>query len=273
MWSLIRFFVKYASLFTWLILTIISIFLLCQKNPYHRSIWLGSSNVVIGSFYETMYNINGYFGLRTANDNLLRRIGELEAENLSLKNSLRNYKENIEHVSDSTTIYSYKLAHVISNSITGKENYITIDKGSLDGVTLDQGVANHQGVIGIVSNVSEHYSLVLSLLNPKFRLSASLKNSDSFGSLWWNGEDPRFALLEDLPRTVKFAKGDTIVTTSYSVSFPEDVPVGTVEEAYDQSDNINFRTIKVKLFTDFNSLGTVHVIDNKDSEERITLYN
>ena len=111
------------------------------------------------------------------------------------------------------------------------------------------------------------------MLNPKFRLSASLKNSDSFGSLFWNGQSPYYALLEDLPRTVKFEKGDTIVTTSYSVSFPENVPVGTVEESFDQSDDINFRTIKVKLFTDFNNLGTVHIIQNQDSEERNDLYN
>lgn len=273
MWSLLRFFVKYASLFTWFILTIISIFLLCQKNPYHRSAWLGSSNVIVGSFYESLYSITGYFGLRTANEDLLRRIEQLEAENMSLKNSIRNDIENNAHALDSTTIYSYKIAHVISNSITSTENYITIDKGALDGVKQDQGIANQHGVIGIVSKVTDHYSLVLSLLNPKFRLSVSLKNSDSFGSLFWNGESPFYALLEDLPRTVKFEKGDTIVTTSYSVSFPGGVPVGTVEESFDQSDNINFRTIKVKLFTDFNSLGTVHVIENKDSEERNELFN
>mgnify|MGYP004447496017 FL=1 len=272
MWNLLRFLVKYASLFTWLILTIISILLLCYNNPYHRSAWLGSSNIVIGSFYETMYNVNGYFGLRKANEELLSRIETLEKENLFLRKHIREEQEELAHANDSTTIYSYKIAHVISNSIFGADNYITIDKGSKDGIVIDQGVANHQGVIGIVSKVTEHYSLVLSLLNSKFRLSASLKNSDSFGSLFWDGKSPHYALLEDLPRTVKFEKGDTIVTTSYSVSFPENVPVGIVEESFDQSDNISFRTIKVKLFPDFNSLSIVHVIANEDSEERNELF-
>ena len=97
MWNLLRFFVKYASLFTWLILTIISIVLLCQNNPYHRSAWLGSSNIVVGSLYETMYNISGYFNLRTANEELLKRIEDLEQENLHLRTTKRNNKEEIEH--------------------------------------------------------------------------------------------------------------------------------------------------------------------------------
>ena len=154
----------------------------------------------------------------------------------------------------------------MANSTNKVENFLTLDKGYEDGIRQDQGVADHNGVVGIVSKVSAHYALVISLLNPNLRLSVSLKNEESYGSLWWDGNDPRYALLEDLPRTVQFEKGDTVVTTSYSSSFPAGVPVGMVEESF-ETDNNNFLTLRIRLFADFRSIQDVHVIDNLDAEE------
>lgn len=265
--NLMRFFVRNAPFFTWLILTIISIILLCQRNPYHRSVWLGGANYVTGAVFEASANAYSYFGLRTINEQQLVRIGELEAENNRLKQMMLQYDDAKKHASDTITRYTYRIAHVVSNSIGKIENYLVLDKGYEDGVRQDQGVADHNGVVGIVSKVSAHYSLVISLLNPNLRLSVSLKNDESYGSLWWNGSNPRYALLEDLPRTVKFEKGDTVVTTSYSTSFPQGVPVGTVEESFDQTENNNFLTLRIRLFTDFQSIHDVHVIDNADAEE------
>lgn len=271
MWNLIRFFVRNSPFFTWLLLTILSIILLCQQNPYHRSAWLSSANVVTGTFYKTSDNISGYFGLRTINEELLSRTGLLEEENIRLKRILREYEGFKEMAIDTTSHYNYTVAHVVSNSINQKENYITLDKGRADGIHQDQGVADQNGVVGIVSKVSEHFSLVISVLNPNLRLSVSLKNDESYGSLWWDGSSPEFALVEDLPRTVKFERGDTVVTTDYSSSFPKGVPVGTISESYDQADNNNFVTLRVKLFSDFNRINDVHVIKNQDSEEREAL--
>lgn len=267
MLNLIRFFIKNGPFFTWLILTVVSIILLCQQNPYHRSVWLSSANVISGTVYETADNVSSYFGLRKINEDLLARTGQLETENLRLKQLIREYEDVITLEKDTVFKYKYTIAHVVSNSINQAENYLTLDKGSLDGISQDQGVADQNGVVGIISKVAPHYSLVISLLNPNLRLSVSLKNDESYGSLWWDGKNPRYALLEDLPRTVKFEKGDTVVTTSYSTSFPEGVPVGTVDASYDQAENNNFLTLRIKLFTDFNRIHDVHVIDNVDSEE------
>lgn len=271
MWNLVRFFVKNGPFFSWLILTLLSIILLCQNNPYHRSIWFGSANAITGSVYEASNNVTGYFGLRAINEDLLLRLGQLETENNRLKKILMSYEDKEKLDCDTTSTYTYTIAHVVSNSINHAENYLTLDKGYVDGVRQDQGVADHNGVVGIVSKVSKHYSLVISLLNPNLRLSASLKNDESYGSLWWDGKHPGYALLEDLPRTVRFERGDTVVTTSYSASFPEGIPVGTVSESYDQTEDNNFLTLRIKLFTDFNRINDVHIINNGDSEERMDL--
>lgn len=266
MWNLIRFFAKNSPFFTWLFLVIISIVLLCQTNPYHRSVWFGSANVLIGSIYDAHSNVTGYFGLREINEDLLARTGELEAENLLLRQQLQTYRDQMALEADSAKQYDYMIAHVVGNSITQAENYITLDKGSRHGVQQDQGVADHNGVIGIVSKVSENYSLVISVLNPKLRLSVMIKNTESMGSLVWDGVNSRYALLEDLPRNVKYESGDTIVTTGFTSSFPKNVPVGRVVDTYDNGGS--FLTLKVELFTDFDRLNDVHVVINHDQEEQ-----
>lgn len=266
MLSLIRFFFRNGPFFVWLILTIVSIILLVQHNPYQRSVWMGSANYITGSLYKASDNVSSYFGLRQINSEQLSHIAELENEVLRLKHLVRNYEDFQSLVTDTVSNYRYTIAHVVANSTNKVENFLTLDKGYEDGIRQDQGVADHNGVVGIVSKVSAHYALVISLLNPNLRLSASLKNEESYGSLWWDGNDPRYALLEDLPRTVQFEKGDTVVTTSYSSSFPAGVPVGMVEESF-ETDNNNFLTLRIRLFADFRSIQDVHVIDNLDAEE------
>lgn len=266
MLNLIRFFFRNGPFFVWLILTIVSIILLVQHNPYQRSVWMGSANYITGSLYKASDNVSSYFGLRQINSEQLSHIAELENEVLRLKHLVRNYEDFQSLVIDTVSNYRYTIAHVVANSTNKVENFLTLDKGYEDGIRQDQGVADHNGVVGIVSKVSAHYALVISLLNPNLRLSVSLKNEESYGSLWWDGNDPRYALLEDLPRTVQFEKGDTVVTTSYSSSFPAGVPVGMVEESF-ETDNNNFLTLRIRLFADFRSIQDVHVIDNLDADE------
>lgn len=250
-------------------MAIISIVLLCQNNPYHRSVWFGSANAVVGSVYDFQSNVTGYIGLRDINEDLLNRTGQLEAENLYLRQQLMKYEDEEKYRQDTVTQYEYMMAHVVGNSIIQAENYITLDKGALDGVQQDLGVADQNGVVGIVSKVSDHYSLVISVLNPKLRLSVMLKNTESFGSLVWDGSDHRYAILEDLPRSVKFEIGDTIVTTGYTTSFPKNVPVGRVAESYDRGSS--FLELRIELFTDFNRINDVHVIKNSMQAEQDAL--
>lgn len=88
----------------------------------------------------------------------------------------------------------------MNNSVTHLSNYITVDKGKLDGIMPDMGVVSERGVVGIVSTVSDHFSVIIPLLNPKFRLSCKVLGSSYFGSLSWNGRNTLYANLDELPR-------------------------------------------------------------------------
>jgi rod shape-determining protein MreC len=127
-------------------------------------------------------------------------------------------------------------------------------------------------VVGVVTSVSKSYASGLSLLNPRWSISAKLKNSGYYGSLRWNGQNYRQADLQEIPIHVNLATGDTVVTSGYSSIFPEGLLIGTIL-SFDKPQGENYYNIKVKLAVDFKSIRYVHVIENVKKEELKALEN
>lgn len=271
MWNLVKFFTRNSPFFTWLGLSILCLLLLFNRNPYQRSVWFSSSNLFAGGVYDVSSSVSGYFGLRDINEDLLLRLGQLEAENLSLRQKVQAQEDDSLYWNDTERQYDYVIAHVVSNSINQAENYITIDKGSADSIHVGQGVCDQNGVVGLVANVSKHYSLVISVLNPHFALSACLKDDNAFGTLVWDGEDVRYAILENLPLNSPVQVGDTIVSTGYAPSFPRGIPVGRILSTENATSNNNFLNCKVELFTDFGRINNVNVVFNHQEEEQTAI--
>ncbi len=268
--NLLFFFIKARPWILFAVYAVISCILLFNSNPYQQSVYLTSANSLSTSVYEAATGVTSYFNLRNINEDLQRRNSALELEVLSLKQQLVEFRDMEyarQHPLDSTlNRYNFILAHVINNSVHRPHNYITIQKGSLDGIEPDMGVVDQNGVVGKINVVGPHSARIISLLNNNLRLSCKVKKSETLGSLVWNGSDYRTALLEEIPRHATFAKGDTIVTSGYSTSFPEGIPVGVVLGELKGYDD-NFHTLKVRLFTDFSKLSTVRVIVDKMSRE------
>ncbi|MGL4293491.1 MAG: rod shape-determining protein MreC [Bacteroidales bacterium] len=267
--NLIQFFIRQSSFFVFLFYGIISVILLVRFNTYHQSVFFSSANEAVGEVYSLAGNVTSYFGLRDINQDLLERNGHLEKEIQVLKEMLQDDRNR--QLSEQTqTKYDFIMAQVINNSVTQMENYITLNKGSKDGLAPQMGVVDQNGIIGIVSLVSENYAVVISLLNTKLRLSAKVKGSDYFGSLVWDAESAEYAILEELPRHVEFTEGDTIVTSGYSAAFPEGLPVGIIA-GYSRQRNDNFYALKIRLSADFNRLNDVRVIINNQQQEQLEL--
>ena len=162
-------------------------------------------------------------------------------------------------------------AKVVDNSLNSKENLMTIDKGRADGVAVDMGVACGNGVVGMVYLVSDHYSVVIPVLNASSsRISCAIRNRGSFGYLHWYGGDPSVAYLEDVPRHAKFKLGEWVVTSGFSSIFPSGVSVGKIEQAYNSRDGLSYK-LKIRLSTDFTNLRDVVVISDKSIAERAAL--
>ena len=270
MHELITFFARNSKWFVFAVYVVLSIMLLAGGDPYHRHIYLTSANSVTASVYDFSNNATGYFNLRERNADLNRRNAELQSEVLALRQQLEVMAEKT--ATDTMVVdsgmqpFSFIVANVINNSIARPFNYITLNKGSLDGVKPEMGVIDASGVVGIVSVVGPRSSRVISLLNPHFRLSCKLKGTDNFGSPVWDGRDPEVALLEELPRHTVSHAGDTVVTSGYSSVFPPGLPVGLVmDEA--GNDHGDFFTLKVRLLSDFAALNNVQVVVSDMSAE------
>lgn len=272
--NLFLFLIKHSPWLVFLFYALISLVLLLRFNPYHQSVYLSSANRMVGEIYAQTDNITGYFNLRDINYDLLERNGHLEMELLRLRSELKKAQgmKLLERTETDSALYNYDftIAHVVNNSFTSANNYITLDKGSKDSISTEMGVVDQNGIVGIVSVVSDNFSVAISLLNPKLRLSCKVKGTDYFGSLMWDGKDSRYVVLEELPRHVKFVIGDTIVTSGYSSVFPEGVIVGTVREYMTQKDD-NFYALKVELSTDFSQLSDVRIIRNQKQKEQLEI--
>jgi rod shape-determining protein MreC len=121
--------------------------------------------------------------------------------------------------------------------------------------------------VGVVKDVSEHFSTVIPLINLNFAVSAELKKTGNFGLLRWDGKDYRYCGLYDVPGHVEIEEGDTLVTRGSSAIYPRDVPVGIVRTV-EKKLGSNFHQIKVELSNDFNALRYVYVIENLMKEEQ-----
>ena len=167
----------------------------------------------------------------------------------------------------------YKLidAKVVSNEVHRANNLLTIDKGSKDSVEVGMGVACGQGVVGVVYLTSDHYSIVIPVLNVKAsRISCAIRNRGYFGVLCWDGKDAGYAYVDRIPRHARFKRGEWVETNGYSSIFPAGVLVGQIKEVYNSRDGLSFR-LKVRLSTDFGHLRDVVVISDKTIGEQLRL--
>ena len=260
MQQIVNFLFKNSITLLFLLLLGISLSFTIQSHAYHRSRTITSANAVTGYVYEQINKVEMYFSLSEENQ-------KLASENALLKNMLFNKKDTVlATVPPSLGIYKVIPGKVIANSYSLQENYLTINKGTADGVKEDMGVVSSLGVIGYIEKTSKGYSTIISVLNKKFRLGAKIKKNNHFGTLTWNGKSTGFAQLVDVPRLATVIKGDTIVTGAESTIFPENIPIGTIEKVYIDK-KTNYYTLDIRLFNDMTSLGYIYIMENKDREE------
>ena len=272
--NLLNFFLKYNYWFLFVLLEVISFALLFRFNSYQGSAFFTSANRLAGAVYDAANNVTGYFHLKTINDELVQKNVELELQVERLRETLTEAtgdSSGIEQMKqEALQEYDIFKASVINNSITHADNYITINKGTADGVRSEMGVVNGSCVVGIVYLTSSHHSIVIPVLNSKSSISCKIKKSDYFGFLKWDGGSSEYAYVKDMPRHSLFSLGDTIVTSGHSAVFPSGIPVGTVDDIADSHDGLSY-LLRVKLFTDFARLNDVRVIAKKGQEEQLEL--
>lgn len=266
MGNLLRFLLRYQVLLLFLLFESLSFVLLVNSSYFQRakvvSYTSDMTNVINGHITSFMQ----YLHLREVNTSLAE-------ENAKLKNQLdwflsRDTLVRSERLDTTKGMrYSYTMAQVVNNSTSKQHNYITLNRGAAQGVRPEMGVVTSDGIVGVVLSTSRNYSLVLSMLNLNFKVSARLKRTGYFGSLSWDGKDARYMNLSDIPQQAKIKVGDSVETSNYSTIFPEGIYIGSVESYKVQGGN--FYQLRVRLQNDFKRLRYVHLItDFKKAEKQ-----
>ena len=259
MHNLLRFIKLNQFLLLFILIEGLSVILLLQNNSYQANRTIKFSTQYTSAFYNYANSFSDYLALKETNDYLI-------AENAKLHGLVQNNEYFIDSTLFQDKNFNYIAAKIINNSVKKRNNFITLNKGSKNGIKEGMGVVSNQGAIGIVHSVSENYALVMSLLHHKSAIGIFLKKNSHTGILTWEGFDYRTATISDLPTHIPLYVGDTIITNSYSNIYPEGVTIGTIVDFEKNQDG--FYTINVNLFEDFNNLRYVYVIHSKESREQ-----
>ena len=267
MQNLLNFIIKHNHWFLFLILEGIGIMLIVQFNNYQSAKFFTSANKVAGSMFSTMADVNSYFGLKEENNKLMEQNKALYEEIAGLQAELSHYRDSVavESLKPAHGFY-YNTATIINNSTNSINNYITLDKGSNEGIKEGMGVFGTDGIVGIVYTTSQNFSIVVPLLNSKSNVSCRVKGTNNFSPLQWKGGDTRHSYMVDLPRHSTVETGDTVVTSGFSSIFPGDMPVGKIVKIEDTADGMFYRA-KIELFTDFSTISRVFLVGNEDKQE------
>ena len=264
MFELFNFLKKYSHIFLFLALESFALVMVFNGNAYQRLQLLSYSHTMVAPVLDVWHSVTGYFYLKSNNEALVRQNAEL------LNNAEANFRARAARLTATQDtpyeqLFEYIPAEVINNSITSSQNYLILNVGRKQGINIDMGVIAPDGVVGVVSRVSDNYCLVVSMLNIDFAVNTCLKNNNGVGNIKWPGENVRYGELNDIPAHVPLAKGDTIVTSGYSTSFPKGVPVACVKDFKVNPDN--FYEIKAEYAVDYATLKEVFVLNNFNKQE------
>jgi len=252
--------------FLFLIFEIWSLVIYVKYNTFQKATFINTTNQVTGQLYTQADKLNTYLSLKQVNDSLANENARLRAQ---LKNSFyvdtgarktvvdTNYKQQ----------YTYIPAKVINSTVNLRNNYITISRGSNDGIAKDMGVICGAGVVGLVRYVSPHYAIIQTLLHKDAHVSAMLADTHDPGFYMWGEDmDPTKGLLIDVPTHVRPHLNEMVVTSNTSL-YPAGIPIGKITNLHAKGGGL-FLNMEVKLAVDFGRLQYVYIINNKFALEQ-----
>lgn len=262
---------RYFNLLLFLCLQGFSIYLIVHYSRYHNAIFSGASNQVTGKINQQFNRVEYYFQLKRTNDSLIKAnatlYNKLKADFELPDSTTRTFIDSLKIDSiEGYRKYNYYPAKVVYNSVAAQNNFLVLSRGTAQHVKTGMGVIDpNSGVVGVITDVSKDYAVVMSLLHKDSRISGKLLKGGETGTLSWDGKTPNIISLTGIPKGAKVAKGDTIISSGFSTSIPIGMMIGRVEEAVPDKGSSNY-LIKFRSAANFYNLEYVYIIENKQAE-------
>ncbi|MDO3642621.1 MAG: rod shape-determining protein MreC [Mucilaginibacter sp.] len=264
--NLLIFITKYNAFFLFIIFEVASLIVYVKYNSFQKASFINSANGITGGLYARVSEFNSYLTLRDENENLARENARLRSQ---LKSSFYIDTATRHKVADTNykQQYEYIVARVINNSINRSYNYLTINRGSLQGVAKGMGVICNLGIVGKVMYVSPHFAVVQSLLHKDSKFSAMLADTKEIGNVEWGDDlNPHKGVLKDVSNNAVPRLGEAVVTSGYSL-FPEGIAIGKISNLHTKAGGYALN-MEVALAVDFSKLQYVDVVENKFGQEQ-----
>ena len=249
------------------LLEIIALSYYVHATAYTEARLVARSNEVVGGLHRAVTNTRHFFGLGRTNRALTARIAELEEEVARYEEAATeaSLKQELSELGSSK--WRMLVASVVSNSVNKQHNYIVLNRGRGDDIFGGMAVTTPEGAVtGYVIDCTERYSIAMSILNTAFRGSGTIEGSHYYGSIHWDGGNPRFVTLSELPKYANPEVGQRVVTTGFESYFPQGMLIGTVEEAELDEVGTSY-TVRVRLAADLQTMSNMVLIDNLDRQE------
>ena len=251
-----------ATFITFLILEAAAAGLMLSNGVVQRFRLMGSLRQAQAFFWERNSRLGRFLNLRTENERLAE-------ENLALKNELSRYRT---FLAESDTLaglsspeFTFIKARVVKSFTDRQYNYITIDRGTDNGVRIGMGVVTEKGIAGIVSATGRKYSQIISFMSKDQTVSARILKNGAFGPMNWIGADTRSAMMHQVSVHADAAPGDTVVSSGFSSIYPPDIPLGVITGS--EILNGSYKELSVNLFEDYGALSTVYVAVSSRADE------
>ncbi len=263
--------IKYGGFVLFVVFECIAFYLIIKFNTHQSDIYLNSTNKLSGYINEQAQRIDDFRSLNEQNDLIQKENAELIEKIINLP-GVQLTPIALSQDSAYQDSSQYKLTPVkICNKISRlRNNYFTLCSGSADGLKKGQGVVSKHGIVGRIKDVSEHYALVISLLNTQSGVSALVRNKNYIGTLEWTSNDPFIMTLYGVPKHADITLGDSVITSGYSTIFPPGLFIGTVDNFKLPAGDNNYE-IDVRVKKDVMSEEFLYVITNKKAKEQLLL--
>jgi rod shape-determining protein MreC len=264
--NLIAFLRRFQIFLIFALLQVISLSLYFSFYYYPRAQYLTTASAVGGKIWEVQYSITKHFNLNHTNE-------ELQKSNALLMEQLPQSFVKIDNqtIKIEDTLYQqqyeYIPAELINSSVNNRNNYFTIKAGKIHGVERGLGVVSDNGVVGVIHQVSDHYSIVKSVLTENINISVIVESVGLYGLLKWDGVDARRGSIAGISNDQQIKKWSRVVTREGTGIFPKGLLVGKVEKLK-QVEGEAFWDVSILFSEDYRKLQRVYVVKNLLSEEQ-----
>lgn len=258
--NLIAFFKRFRIFLFFALLQGIALSTYFTYLSYPRSQYLTTASEISGQLLTYRNDVTKHFllpynnrKLQYENAQLRKRLPE---SYIKIKDSLIKINDTLNHQQ-----YQYIPAEVINSSVNKRNNYFTLNCGKTSGVYRGMGVFSNNGIVGVIHNVSDHFSVVKSVLTEDINIDVMVDKNGVFGLLKWNGRNPKIGTISSISNDLILKKWSKIVTRGGSGIFPRGLPVGKIK-SLKTVEGKPLWDVEIYYSEDYRKLQNVYVIKN-----------